>query len=68
VFARAPQNKSTTKSLNASIALKALSGTQQARVVLSAPKAVFPVQVLKHALLAILIGQSYLPVAALVQV
>lgn len=68
MFARAPQNKSTTMSLNVSIALKALSGTQQRRVVISAPKAVLPVQVLKHAPLAILIGQSYLPVAALVQV
>ena len=68
MFARAPQNKSTTKSLYASIAIKALSGTKQIRVVISAPKAVLPVQVLKHARLAIQTGQSYLPVAALVQV
>lgn len=63
-----PQNRLMIILLSVSIVLKPLFGTQQRKVVISAPKVAVPVQVLKYALLAIQTGQSYRTTLAIVKV
>ena len=63
-----PHNRLMITLLSVSIVLKPLFGTQQRKVVISAPKVAVPVQVLKYALLAIQTGQSYRTTLAIVKV